>query len=75
MTSANTISRAIDVDGVQLHADTRSGVPPALIFLHYWGGSRRTWRPVLARLHPDQAFVNYDQRGWVTPRTPPGPTT
>ncbi len=63
MTSANIISRAIDIDGVHLYADTRSGAAPSLVF-HYWGGSRRTWQPVLTRLHPDQAFVNYDQRGW-----------
>ena len=73
MTSAHTISRAIDVDGVELDADIRSGAPPALVFLHYWGGSRRTWRPVLARLHPDQAFVNYDQRGWGDSTNAPGP--
>lgn len=73
MTSANTISRAIDVDGVQLYADIRSGTAPALVFLHYWGGSRRTWRPVLTRLHPDQAFVNYDQRGWGDSANAAGP--
>jgi pimeloyl-ACP methyl ester carboxylesterase len=73
MTSANTNSRVIDVDGVQLYADTRAGTAPALVFLHYWGGSRRTWRPVLTRLHPDQAFVNYDQRGWGDSANAPGP--
>jgi uncharacterized protein (TIGR03086 family) len=69
----NTRRRAIDVDGVQLCADTRSGTGPVLVFLHYWGGSRRTWRPVLNRLHPDQAFVNYDQRGWGDSVNAPGP--
>jgi uncharacterized protein (TIGR03086 family) len=65
--------RALDVAGVQLCADTRSGKVPALVFLHYWGGSRRTWRPVLTRLDPDQAFVNYDQRGWGDSANAPGP--
>jgi uncharacterized protein (TIGR03086 family) len=65
--------RVIDVDGVQLCADIRSGTAPALVFLHYWGGSRRTWRPVLIRLRPDQAFVNYDQRGWGDSASAPGP--
>ena len=46
MTSPNTIKRVIDVDGAVLHADTRWGATPALVFLHYWGGSRRTWRLV-----------------------------
>lgn len=65
--------RVIDVDGAHLYADTRSGAVPALVFLHYWGGSRRTWRPVLDRLRPDQAFVNYDQRGWGDSAGAPGP--
>jgi uncharacterized protein (TIGR03086 family) len=73
MTSANTNCRTIDLDGVQLYAETRSGTAPALIFLHYWGGSRRTWHPVLTRLHPDQALVAYDQRGWGDSSNAPGP--
>lgn len=73
MTPPNTIERVIDVDGAVLHAETRWGATPALVFLHYWGGSRRTWRPVLARLQPDQAFVNYDQRGWGDSVDAPGP--
>ncbi len=73
MSSPNVISRVIDVDGVQLHGDTLSGTAPALAFLHYWGGSRRTWRLVLSRLRPDQAFVNYDQRGWGDSANAPGP--
>jgi uncharacterized protein (TIGR03086 family) len=68
-----TMAMVIDVDGVHLYADTRSGAEPALIFLHYWGGSRRTWRLVLNRLHPDQAFANYDQRGWGDSANAPGP--
>ena len=56
MASANTHNRTIDVQGAQLYAETRSGTAPALVFLHYWGGSRRTWHPVLTRLRPDQAF-------------------
>ena len=73
MTPSNINCCVIDVDGAQLYADTRSGTAPALVFLHYWGGSRRTWRPVLTRLHPDQAFVNYDQRGWGDSANAPGP--
>jgi hypothetical protein len=34
MTSPNTIKRVIDVDGAVLHADTRWGATPALVFLH-----------------------------------------
>jgi pimeloyl-ACP methyl ester carboxylesterase len=70
---SETLSRVIAVDGARLYADTRSGTAPALVFLHYWGGSQRTWLPVLTRLHPDQAFVNYDQRGWGDSANAPGP--
>jgi uncharacterized protein (TIGR03086 family) len=73
MTSANLIGRVIDVDGAQLCADERPGRAPALVFLHYWGGSRRTWQPVLTRLHPGQALVAYDQRGWGDSTNAPGP--
>ncbi len=72
-TGRNPRGRFIDVDRVQLYAETRSGTAPALVFLHYWGGSRRTWHPVLTRLHPDQAFVAYDQRGWGDSSNAPGP--
>ena len=73
MTSSSTSNHVIDVDGAQLYADVRTGAAPALVFLHYWGGSRRTWRLVLAHLHADQAFVNYDQRGWGASADAPGP--
>ena len=52
MMSENTTSRVIKVKDAELFADTSSGTGPALVFLHYWGGSRRTWRLVLTRLHP-----------------------
>jgi pimeloyl-ACP methyl ester carboxylesterase len=73
MRSASTNQRVIDVDGAHLHADTRDGTAPALVFLHYWGGSRRTWNLVLDRLDPDQVFANYDQRGWGDSADAPGP--
>ena len=73
MMSENTTSRVIKVKDAELFADTSSGTGPALVFLHYWGGSRRTWRLVLTRLHPEQAFVNYDQRGWGDSCSAPGP--
>ncbi|MFI6254014.1 alpha/beta fold hydrolase, partial [Streptomyces sp. NPDC051016] len=43
------------------------------VFLHYWGGSRRTWIPVLQRLEPGQGFVAYDHRGWGDSASVPGP--
>jgi pimeloyl-ACP methyl ester carboxylesterase len=40
------------------------GGEPALLFLHYWGGSGRTWRAVIEQLVPDFRCIAYDQRGW-----------
>ncbi|MET8956934.1 alpha/beta fold hydrolase [Streptomyces sp. NPDC004393] len=73
MTSQHVVGRFFDVQGGQLYAHVREGDGPALVFLHYWGGSRRTWLPVLRRLDPEQAFVAYDQRGWGDSTSVPGP--
>lgn len=43
--------------------ETGSG-EPALLFLHYWGGSARTWNAVTAQLSTDFRCIAYDQRGW-----------
>jgi pimeloyl-ACP methyl ester carboxylesterase len=37
---------------------------PALLFLHYWGGSARTWSAVTAQLSKNFRCIAYDQRGW-----------
>ena len=37
---------------------------PALLFLHYWGGSARTWHAVISELSTDFRCIAYDQRGW-----------
>jgi pimeloyl-ACP methyl ester carboxylesterase len=70
---ADSASRVIEVDGAHLHADVRTGSSKPLVFLHYWGGSRRTWNLVLNRLDHDQTFVNYDQRGWGASANAAGP--
>ncbi|UNO39513.1 alpha/beta hydrolase [Streptomyces sp. MST-110588] len=49
----------------------RSG--PVLVFVHYWGGSARTWNGVIGHLPSGQATVRFDQRGWGTSRALPGP--
>ncbi|KAA0097954.1 alpha/beta fold hydrolase [Mycolicibacterium sp. P1-18] len=70
MTSAE---RIVDVGAGGLHARLRTGEDPALVFLHYWGGSHRTWIPVVDRLPPHHAAVTYDQRGWGASNRMPGP--
>nr|QIZ01351.1 alpha/beta fold hydrolase [Streptomyces sp. S1D4-11] len=67
------MGRYFDVEDGRLYAHVREGCGPALVFLHYWGGSHRTWRPVVERLGPAQAFVSYDHRGWGESTTAPGP--
>jgi pimeloyl-ACP methyl ester carboxylesterase len=73
MTPQNVVGRFFDVEGGQVYAHVREGDGLPLIFLHYWGGSRRTWIPVLQRLDPGQGFVAYDQRGWGDSTSVPGP--
>ncbi|NUU08183.1 alpha/beta hydrolase [Leifsonia sp. C5G2] len=50
----------------------RAGAGPALVFLHYWGGSARTWDVVLGLL-PLHEAVSIDFRGWGRSRGLPGP--
>ena len=46
-------------------AYTDSGQGEAtLVFLHYWGGSARTWAPVIARLAPGVRCIAVNLRGW-----------
>ncbi|MEU9413702.1 alpha/beta hydrolase [Streptomyces sp. NPDC048281] len=73
MTAQNVVGRFFDVQGGQVYAHVREGDGPALVFLHYWGGSRRTWIPVLQRLDAGQGFVAYDHRGWGDSASVPGP--
>jgi pimeloyl-ACP methyl ester carboxylesterase len=69
--------------GVLMATITRTGLPvydhqpgegPALVFLHYWGGAARTWRPVIDLL-PGRATVSIEARGWGRSRELPGPYT
>ena len=43
--------------------DTGAG-DPTLLFLHYWGGSARTWVEVIHVLQREYRCVAYDHRGW-----------
>jgi 3-oxoadipate enol-lactonase len=37
---------------------------PACLFLHYWGGSSRTWSGVINRVKARARCIALDQRGW-----------
>lgn len=71
MSQVNT--RQISVQGGQLPVWVEDGEPTALVFLHYWGGSHRTFAPVIARLAGGNTVVSYDHRGWAAARELPGP--
>ncbi len=52
------------------YSDTENGAK-TLIFLHYFGGSSRTWQPVVDLLAPDFRCVALDLRGWGASDPPP----
>lgn len=54
--------------------DHRPGTGPTLVFLHYWGGSARTWDLVVDRL-AGRDVLTVDFRGWSRSRDLPGPYT
>jgi pimeloyl-ACP methyl ester carboxylesterase len=52
------------LNGIQLNVRDEGQGEPALLFMHYWGGSSRTWDHVIERIKSDFRCVAYDQRGW-----------
>ncbi|MBW4025526.1 MAG: alpha/beta fold hydrolase [Proteobacteria bacterium] len=54
----------LKANGIHLQVEQRGAGSPTLVFLHYWGGSARTWRHVVDRLVDDFRTVALDQRGW-----------
>lgn len=50
-------------DATLAFTDTGEG-ETMLIFLHYWGGSARTWEPVIARLNQSSRCIALNLRGW-----------
>lgn len=49
---------------LDLYVEDRGEGAPALIFLHYWGGSGRTWRQVIDALADRFRCIAVDLRGW-----------
>ena len=54
--------------------DHRPGTGPTLVFLHYWGGSARTWNLVVDRL-AGRDMLTVDFRGWSRSSNLAGPYT
>ena len=46
-------SHKIRVGQVEIYAEDTGQGSPALVFLHYWGGSRRTWSGVVSNFPTD----------------------
>ncbi len=53
-----------EVRGLSLNVEKSGSGEPALVFLHYWGGTSRTWNKVAAELKDRFTTVAYDIRGW-----------
>jgi pimeloyl-ACP methyl ester carboxylesterase len=54
----------IDTNGATIQVTDEGAGEPALVFLHYWGGSSRTWHAVIERLAGQAHCIALDQRGW-----------
>jgi pimeloyl-ACP methyl ester carboxylesterase/predicted SnoaL-like aldol condensation-catalyzing enzyme len=51
-------------NGIQIHVEEQGDGDLSLIFLHYWGGSSRTWTKVIAALPKSHRSLAIDHRGW-----------
>jgi len=49
---------------LEIYAEDVGVGTPALVFLHYWGGSRRTWSGVIVPLCKRSRCIAVDLRGW-----------
>ncbi|ANI89765.1 hypothetical protein A9P82_10980 [Arachidicoccus ginsenosidimutans] len=52
------------VNDIQLFVADEGDKNPTLLFIHFWGGSSRTWKPVTDILYTKYRCVRFDQRGW-----------
>jgi len=60
----------ITSNGIFLHVDDQGQGTLAMVFLHGWGSSTRTWGRVIAALPPGYRTVAIDQRGWGSSEHP-----
>ncbi len=58
------------IGNLSLNIQEKGVGEPALVFLHYWGGSHRSWNGVIARLADTFRCVAYDSRGWGKSEAP-----
>ncbi len=61
------------VNKIKLFVKDEGNGQPALVFLHFWGGSSQTWNGVTAILKDKFRCISYDHRGWGrSEKTPTG---
>ena len=51
-------------NGIRIHVEEQGRGELSLVFLHYWGGSSRTWGNVIAALPKARHTIAIDHRGW-----------
>ncbi|SAK56938.1 alpha/beta hydrolase [Caballeronia fortuita] len=60
----------IQSNGVAIHVEQSGRGDLALVFLHYYGGSSRTWNAVAEQLRDRYRIVATDHRGWGQSEAP-----
>ena len=53
-----------NIEEVSLYVEEKGAGAPSLVFLHYWGGTHRTWSRVTDQLRGTYHTIAYDMRGW-----------
>lgn len=53
----------ITANGIKVNVEVHGLIDPALVFLHYWGGSSRTWAGVIRHLEGNHRTIALDFRG------------
>jgi len=55
------------INGLSVRSYGNVDAPITILFIHYWGGTARTWEKTIGYLlesNPNLRAVAYDQRGW-----------
>lgn len=52
------------VNSIRLFVHEQGQGEPTLVFLHFYGGSSRTWQEVINQLQTRYRCIAYDHRGW-----------
>lgn len=54
----------VTAGGIHINVEDQGAGSPTLVLLHYWGGSSRTWGPVIDELGGHYRSIAPDHRGW-----------